>query len=476
MIEWLLLAGAVLLTAGTALFVTAEFSLVAVNRSAVQRAVDDGDVRARPVLSSLRQLSTQLSGAQVGITMTTLIVGYLAEPSAGTLLRVPLRALGLPSSAATPLATTVALIVVTAFSMLFGELVPQFLGISVPLRAAKVVALPVRVFSLMVKPLIWVLNGSANRVLRLMGITPQEELSAARAPQELASLVRHSAERGTLEQRLARRVTRSLGFGDQVAGDVMTPRVRATSIRARARASEVIETARRTGYSRFPVTGRGWDDVVGMLHVKQAITVPHDQRDAVIAADLMRPPVLVPQTMDLDTLLRHLRGVQLQMAVVVDEYGGTCGVVTLEDVVEEIVGEVADEHDTRPGDASGRAGTATDGVSGAESTESEDGEDGPGADGARRWPCGAWSIPGLWRPDEVRDRVGAAVPDEHGYETLGGFVMAALHRIPQVGDRVDIDGWVLEVDRMDGKRVDRVLFVPAAGAGEAEGAADGGAP
>ncbi len=431
MTEWLLVLAGVVLTAGTALFVAAEFSLVALDRPAVERAHDQGDHRAGPVLASLRQLSTQLSGAQVGITLTTLVVGYLVEPSVGTLLEAPARAVGLPDGAARPVATAVALVLATAFSMVVGELLPQFLGISAPLPTAKIVAVPVRVFSLLVRPLIVVLNGSANLILKALHITPQEELSAARTPQELTSLVRRSAEAGTLEAQTARLLTRSLIFGEQTAADVMSPRVRCTAIDRTASAADVLELARETGHSRFPVLGEDWDDIDGLVHVKRAIAVPHERRPDVPVSALMTDPVLVPETIRLDPLLLQLRG-GFQMAVVVDEYGGTSGLVTLEDVIEEIVGEVSDEHD--------RGGTT-----------------------GRAMSDGTWTVPGMWRPDEVRDRIGAPVPDGPAYETVGGFVMAALGRVPETHDEVSVPGWVIRVAAMEGRRVDRLRFVPAPG-------------
>ncbi len=448
--EWVLVLAAVALTAGTALFVAAEFSLVALDRPTVQQDVDDGDARARVVLQSLRQLSTQLSAAQVGITLTTLVVGYLAQPSIGTLLRTPLAAAGLPDSAAEAVATTLALVLVTVFSMIFGELLPQFLGISAPLATAKVVALPVRIFATVATPLLVVLNGSANGALRAMGVTPREELSGARTPQELASLVRRSAQQGTLEATTARMLTRSLDFGDRTAADVMTPRVRGTAVERTASAEDVIRLARQTGHSRFPVIGDDWDDVDGMVHVKKAIAVPHHRRAEVPVSALMVPSVLVPETIRLDPLLLQLRAAGLQMAVVVDEYGGTSGVVTLEDVVEEIVGEVSDEHDRSRSNG-------------------------------QRLTDGSWSVPGLWRPDEVRDQLGAVIPDGPTYETTGGYIMAVLGRIPEVGDELSIPGWTLRVWHMDGRRVDRIRFVPNPDPGmepdtdvESDGGTDGG--
>jgi CBS domain containing-hemolysin-like protein len=429
MTEWLMVLAGVGLTIGTAVFVATEFSLVALDRPTVQRAVDGGDKRAEVVLGSLRSLSTQLSAAQVGITLTTLVLGFIATPSLGVLLETPLQAIGLHGSTLTSVAAALALLIATLFSMVFGELLPQFLGISAPLPTAKVVAMPVRVFAVVVRPLIAVLNGSANLVLRAFGITPQEELSGARTPQELVSLVRRSAEAGTLDAGTARLVTKSLGFGEQTAADVMSPRARATAIERTATAEDVLQLARRTGHSRFPVTGEDWDDIDGIVHVKRAIAVPHDRRSDVPVSALMVPPLLVPETIRLDPLLIMLREHGLQLAIVVDEYGGTAGVVTLEDVVEEIVGEVSDEHDVFR-------------TTGREFTD------------------GSWTVPGLWRPDEVRERLGARVPEGPAYETTGGFVMAELGRIPTVGDTIAIPGWEISVLAMDGMRADRLRFRP----------------
>ena len=429
MYEWILIGLGVLLTAGTAMFVAAEFSLVALDRPSVQRAADEGNAGARSVLASLRSLSTQLSAAQVGITLTTLVLGWLVEPSLGRLLEGPLTSIGLSEPVAATTSTVVALVIASIFSMIFGELIPQFLGISAPLGVATVVAAPVRFVGLIFKPLILLLNGSANAILRSLNIEPQEELSAARTPQELASMVRHSAAAGTMEEGTARLLARSLGFGERVAADVMTPRVRCSFVERTASAEDVIYLARATCHSRFPVLGDGWDDVEGMVHVKKAIAVPHDRRADVPVTALMVPPVFVPETVRLDPLLLQLRGGGLQLALVIDEYAGTSGIVSLEDVIEEIVGEVTDEHDKV-------------------------------ADPSRLLAYGSWTVSGMWRPDEVADRIGAEIPEGPTYETVGGFVMAQVGRVPEVGDEVELDGWRLRVLSMDRRRVDRVRLTP----------------
>jgi CBS domain containing-hemolysin-like protein len=264
-----------------------------------------------------------------------------------------------------------------------------------------------------------------------VGVEPQEELSSARTPEELAALVRRSAEVGTLDETTAEIITRSLDFPARTAADVMTPRVRMQVARRGETAADVVGLGRRTGFSRFPVVEEGMDDVVGVVHLKTAIAVPRERRHQVPVEALMADAVRVPETVRLDALLEALRQQGLQMAVVVDEYGGTAGVVTLEDVVEELVGEVSDEHDRT------RSGVV-------------------------RLRDGSYVVPGLLRPDEVRARADLAVPDGTAFDTVGGYVMARLGRVPRVGDEVEIPGAVLRVDRMEGRRVDRLRALPRA--------------
>lgn len=426
--EWILLLAGFALILGTGFFVAVEFSLVALDQSSVQRAVDNGDQAAAPLLKCLKSLSTQLSSCQLGITLTTLLTGFVMEPSVGQLLLGPLGLLGLPAEVVHSVALIVAMVFATLLSMLIGELVPKNMAIALAFPLGKRLARPQLMFTAVFKPAIVVLNGFSNKVLNLFGLEAKEEISGARTPAELASLVRRSAELGTLDAGTANFVARTLNFSGRTAADVMTPRIRMETIDADQSVADILDAARRTGYSRFPVIGDSTDDIRGVVHVKKAVAVPAERRSKLQAGAIMTDVLQVPETIHLDALLSELREGNLQLAVVLDEYGGTAGIATLEDLVEEIVGEVADEHDkVRPG--------------------------------VLQSASGDWYFPGLLRPDEVTEQIpNLVVPDESAYETVGGYVMSQLGRIAKTGDVVDAVGGTLTVTRMDGRRIDRICF------------------
>jgi CBS domain containing-hemolysin-like protein len=417
------------LVAANAAFVAAEFSLVTVDRGMVQDRAEAGVRRARVLRHALRTLSTQLSGAQLGITVTSLVVGFLAEPAIASLLRGPLLDLGVPEAAVTGLSVGLALAIATGLQMVFGELVPKNLAIAQPLRVGMFTA-PAQVgFTRVAGPLIRFLNGNANWLLRRIGIEPQEELASARSPQELASLVRRSAEVGTLPGDAAHLIAQALDFGDLTAGDVLTPRRRVRFLNLGDSVADLLELVSATGHSRFPVAGPGGkDDVTQMAQLRMALRVPAELRARTPIADIARPATLVPDSMPLGQLLERLRQGQGQLAVVLDEYGGTAGVVTLEDLVEELVGEVRDEHD-------------------------------PHVLRVRHLDDGALLVSGLLRTDELHDE-GIPIPDHDAYDTLGGFLTAQLGRLGAVGDQVRAPGWLLTVVRVDGRRIDVVRAEP----------------
>jgi CBS domain containing-hemolysin-like protein len=436
MTEWILLAVALLLVAAAGLFVAAEFAFLTVDRGLVDRLAAEGDQGARGIQKALRSLSTQLSGAQVGITVTNLAIGFLAEPAISELVDGPLEAAGLPQRFVGPVALGLGLGLGTALTMIFGELVPKNLAVARPLEVARATQRFQRGFTSAMRLPIWFLNGSANAAVRRMGIEPQEELRSARSPAELQSLIQRSADQGTLDADTAELMEKSVEFGTRTAGEIMCPRMRVHSLESTDRAAAVIDLARQTGHSRFPVLD-DHDEVVGTVHIKHAVALPLHERATTRVRHIMVPPIVVPDSLKLDPLLELLRGEGFQLAIVLDEYGGHAGIVTLEDVVEEIVGDISDEHD--------RLGAR-----------------------ARQRRDGSWSLSGLLRPDEVEDVTGLELPEDDDYDTIAGLVLRALGRIPLAGDvavvplpadpeRPDIRRSArLRVERMEARRIDRL--------------------
>jgi CBS domain containing-hemolysin-like protein len=418
------------LTVGTGLFVASEFALVNLDRPDLEARQERGERGLGLIIRALKVTSTHLSSAQLGITLTTLLAGFTLEPAISSFLRPPLEGLGLPEGAVSPVATVIAVAIATILSMIFGELVPQNLALAIPLATGRIV-IPFQVaFTTVFRPFVVVLNGAANAILRAIGIEPREEISAARTAEELVSLVRRSAREGALDHDTATLLARTLAFSELSASDVMTPRPKIAGVARSDSAESVIALARATGYSRFPVFEEDVDDITGLVHLKQAVAVPRDRRAEVPVSALQSEALRVPETMKLDALLAELRGRGFQMAVVVDEYGGTAGVATLEDLVEELVGEVSDEHDRSKADVVR----------------------------SRDW----LTFPGALRPDELADRANVVVPEDGPYETVAGWMMAELGRIAEVGDKIDVDAGVFRVERMDGRRIDRIRFTPTA--------------
>ncbi|TXS51475.1 hemolysin family protein [Streptomyces sp. t39] len=436
-IPLLLLLAALLLILANGFFVAAEFGLVTVERPEAEAAAGDGDRRARRVVAALRELSFQLSGTQLGITITSLVVGMLAQPALARLLDGPLTAAGLPEGAVATVAVIVGMLLASAVQMVIGELVPKNWAVSRPLQVARFVAGPQTVFSAALRPVITLLNAAANRLVRLLGVEPADELASARTPGELVSLARHSARAGALRQDTADLFVRSLSLGGLTAQHVMTPRVKVAALHEDATAADVLNLTRATGLSRFPVYRSGIDDIVGVVHLKDALAVRAGERQRVSAARIAVPPLRVPGTLPVQRLLEQLR-TQQPMAVVVDEYGGTAGVVTLEDIVEELVGDVRDEHDR---DADERPELV------------------PAPPEAGR---PAWDVDGSCRVLTLR-RTGLDVPDGP-YETVAGLVADLLGRIPVPGDRAELPGWRLSVRQVGRNRAERVRLVRTADA------------
>ncbi|SMQ68121.1 Hemolysin, contains CBS domains [Agreia sp. VKM Ac-1783] len=429
-LDWIMFGVGIVLTFGTGIFVASEFALVNLDRSDLEARQNRGDTGLGPTIAALKITSTHLSSAQLGITLTTLLTGYTMEPAISNLLRAPLMGVGIPEGVVPGISATIAIVFATLLSMIVGELVPKSFALALPLQTAKLVIPAQRLFTMVFKPAVSLLNNSANGLLRAMGIEPKEELSGARTAEELSSLVRRSAMQGSLDVDTATLLNRTLLFSGHTASDAMTPRPRIASVKRTDSAEDVIMLTRTTGHSRFPVLDDDIDDIVGVVHVKQAVSVPRNRRNDVPAAALASNVIRVPETMKLDSLLGELRGRGYQMAIVVDEYGGTAGVVTLEDLVEELVGELDDEHDRS------RAGVVK--------------------------TLNSVSFPGILRPDELADRAGISVPDDGPFETVAGYMMSELGRLPVVGDTVELPTGQLAVVRLDGRRIDRIRFTPIA--------------
>lgn len=446
-ISLLALFGFILLTASTGLFVAIEFAMTGLERSTIEKHVEQkNDARAHAVARDHANLSFVLSGAQLGITITTLAAGFLAEPVLGRYFTPVLELIGLSEAASRPTALVLALVVATFLSMVFGELVPKNLAITEPLGTARFVVPPVNVFNTVFKWFIKSLNRSANWIVRKLGIEPADELASARSNAELGAMVRSSAEAGDLDAETAKVIDRSLQFGETTAEEVMTPRATIESLDANDTVADLVALARESGHSRFPVRRGDLDDTIGVVHVKDAFSVPKAARATTTLASMARPVPFVPGTLDGDAVLNRVRSAGSQVVLVADEYGGTQGLVTIEDLVEEILGEVYDEYDDRESERDfQKLGTS-------------------------------WEISGLVRLSDLTDETGYTAPDGP-YETLGGLVMATLGRIPHVGDKVvlpqfrpttlqeefdtaSMGHWLARVTAMDERRVERVVLSP----------------
>jgi CBS domain containing-hemolysin-like protein len=419
MSDWVMLALGLALTVGTGIFVASEFSMLNLERNDIEARAERGEKGLSSTIRALKRTATHLSGAQLGITLTTMLTGFLAEPALSHILE---------ASVSPVFALVLTMFITTLFSTLFGELVPKKLALTMPLAVNRFVVNFQLAFTLIFSWMIAILNAAGNGIVRSMGIEPKEELSSARTAEELSSLVRRSASLGALDAQTATLLTKTLALSQLVAADVMTPRTRMAILHKDDSVADVIALSIKTGYSRFPVIEDSSDDVLGVLHVKQAAAIPREKRAGIPVTAIMVESLRVPETMRLETLMVELRAKGLQLAIVVDEYGGVAGLTTLEDLVEELVGELVDEHDRAKA-------------------------------GVTRGANSSILFPGMTRPDELLE-MAIKVPANGAYETVAGFLMSQLGRIPAVGDSVEIEDGILKVERMDGRRVDRVRFSP----------------
>ncbi|MEV4817796.1 hemolysin family protein [Micromonospora tulbaghiae] len=395
------------LTAATGYFVAQEFGYVAVDRGKLKQLADGGDRAAARALEVTGRLSFMLSGAQLGITVTALLVGYVAEPYLGAGLADLLGLAGLSSSVSLPLSVALALIIATVVQMVLGELAPKNLAIARAEPLARALSRSTLMYLKIAGPLITLFDRAAVRLLRRVGIEPIEELPSGATPQDLEQIIAESREEGHLDAEMSDLLDRGLDFRELTAGEAMVPRVDVHTVRADEPVSRIVELL-DTGHSRFPVSGaEGVDDLIGVVGIADVLGVPPAQRATTRVDAVAVPPLLVPETLPLPTVLDRLRSGHRQLACVVDEYGGFAGVITLEDLAEELVGPIRDEDD-------------------------------PPDRAAARQEDGSWVVPARWRIDEVADSTGIELPEAPEYDTLSGLVMRELGRVPEVGDRLEI--------------------------------------
>jgi CBS domain containing-hemolysin-like protein len=422
------LTGVIILILANAFFVAGEFAIVAVERSQVEVRAREGDRAAKRILQSLRHLSFELSGAQLGITVTSLILGAIAEPTIAVILdpliaEVPF----IPEGSVLAVSIVVAFILATTAQMVFGELVPKNLAIARPYRSAVLFAIPMQMVNRALRRLILFLNSSADWTVRRLGIEPRADLAGVRSMEELELMIRSSGEEGRLDDEELELLTRAITFTEKMAAEAMVPRVNVIALNRHQPISELRQLATSTGHSRFPVYGEDLDEVVGIVHVKDTIGIPTSQRALTSVDAIAKTGLRVPEASRLEHLLTELQAQGQGMAVVIDEYGGTAGIITIEDLLEEIFGEIEDEYDEA-----------------AETSQYPDQE--------------AEVLSGLLHRHDVEELIGFEWPEGH-YETLGGFLVATLGRFPEPGDRVHVNGVTFEVLAMNGYRVDQVRVV-----------------
>ena len=402
-------------------FVAAEFALVGARRSKLQEMHEAGDRLAKIALKALDHLDRYISATQLGITIATITLGWVGEPVVAALIDSLLGLVGIePSPGATHTAAgiTVAFAAITFLHVVFGELAPKTVALLMPERLSGLVAWPLMLFARVMSPFIWLLNGAANASLRLFGIKPMGESRHVHSPEELRMLVMQARAHGTLDESDSAMLAGVFDFHEKKVQDVMRPRTEMVALSIDATEAEVRGTLSRERYSRYPVFQESLDDVVGVFLAKDLWL--YDRKEAFSLREFVRDPLYVPATRLAVRVLDDLRKTRAHMAVVLDEYGGTAGIVTMEDLIEDVIGDIADEYD----------------MVARESVEVN----------------GVLELAGNLSLIDVRSDHRVHIP-EGDWTTLGGYVFARLGRIPRIGDRVVFPGGDLEVIAMDGRRV-----------------------
>lgn len=395
----------VVLTLMTGYFVAQEFAYVSVDRGKLRQLADQGDPAAARALRITSRLSFTLSGAQFGITVTALLVGYLGEEFLVRGLTESYADIGwLARAAMISLFSIGTLVFSTVLQMVIGELGPKNLAIARPVPLARALSRSTLIYLTVLGPVIRLFDMASNALLRSVGIDPVQELPQGATPEDLTRIIAESRSGGTLDAELSTLLGRGLAFRDRVAEEVMTPRTSVQTVQADETVRVVLE-ALQSGHARFPVIGRDIDDIVGVIGLHDLLEVDPDERASTVVRDLTDDAVILPESLPLPKVLEALRDQHQQLAVVVDEYGGFAGIVTFEDVAEEVVGEIWDEDDEE------------------ESTSQDRGD-------------GIWDLSARLRIDEVAEVTGIELPESENYDTLSGLVLDRLGRTAEEGDSV----------------------------------------
>lgn len=435
----------VALIGANAFFVADEFALVAVDRAQVSVRAGQGE-RPWPTVSKLlNELSFHLSAAQVGITISSLIFGFVAAP-VGRRLLSPLLDAAFGDGNTDWLIVPLAFVLANMLQVVLGEVVPKTIGIAEPIRTLRILARAIAVWGWIVRPIVSVINDMADWIVARIGLEPGDELSGVTSMSELEHVIRASGEEGTLDPEDVTRLTRTIRFADKTAGDILVPRVDLDVVDTETSLAELCQLAATTGHSRFPVIGSDTDDVQGVVHAKSALGINPPDRAGRRVIDYMSEVFVVPETRDLDSLLDEMHRDGHHMSFVLDEHGGVAGIVTLEDIVEEIVGEIDDEWDK------------------------------PTVNDVQPVDDGSFMVSGSMHPDELEESTAIALP-EGDYETVAGFALDQLQRIPEQGARFSWRDWTFEVAEMDRWRIAKLSispFVDGIGTTAGAGATGGG--
>lgn len=407
-------------------FVAAEFALVSVRRTRVEELVQQGQVGARAVKRALEDPDRFIAATQLGITIASLGLGWLGEPALAHLIEpilglFPEAWVGLASHS---ISAAIAFAVITFLHVVVGELMPKSIALQRPETTALFVAQPTLVTEILFKPAIWALNGTGNFLLKLIGMRAAAGHEMVHSVDELKMLVEASEEGGILEDTERDMLHAVFDFGDLTVREVMVPRTEMIAISADAPLDELIQLAAKHARSKYPVYEGDTDHVIGIAHVKDLVLVQHDQRRTATVRGLTREALFVPENIRLDLLLREFRARRQHVAIALDEYGGTAGLVTLDDLVEQIMGEVQDQFEKSPPEI-------------------------------QRLPDGSVLVDGLTLIETVNERLGVKLEDEY-YDTIAGFVLGRLGRMARVGDVVEVNGLRLKVEAMDGLRIARL--------------------